>query len=221
MANRSYLYNLDFNRSERAKTKEDKVLGVSEYAYEIPLSYKILLSVNPKNTNSILWDYEHPIAVTGDANAGKRKLLKFLDELVSKEIFDSKDIQDQINTTKQFFNENNYNLKYFFLEGGELYQMDDTPFENQNLDIYEQIKNIDKTIEIFFDKITELNQEIEQLEIKRNNMTKKSWFKKQKYVLSEIERSKVEKEVQNKNVLKQELLGIDNWSKILYFHFGE
>ena len=221
MANRSYLYNLDFNRLERAKTKEDEVLGVSEYAYEIPLSYKILLSVNPKNTYSILWDYKHPIAISGDANAGKSRLLKFVDELKSKEIFDSKYIQDKIDTTKRFFNENEFSLKYFFLEGGELYQMDDTPFENQNLDIYEQIKNIDETIEIFYSKVTELNQEIDKLKIKKNEMTKNSWFKKQKYVLSENERVKIEKEIQNKNVSKQELLGIDNWSKILYFHFGE
>ena len=221
MANRSYLYNLDFNRIERAKTKEDEVLGVSEYAYEIPLSYKILLSVNPENTYSILWDYEHQIAISGDANAGKTRLLKFVDELKSKEIFDSKYIQDKIDTTKRFFNENEFSLKYFFLEGGELYQMDDTPFENQNLDIYEQIKNIDETIEIFYSKVTELNQEIDKLKIKKNEMTKNSWFKKQKYVLSENERVKIEKEIQNKNVSKQELLGIDNWSKILNFHFGE
>ena len=64
MANRSYLYNIDFNTIERPKTKEDSILSVSEYAYEIPLVFKILVSINPVSTKSILWDYEHPIAIS-------------------------------------------------------------------------------------------------------------------------------------------------------------
>ena len=64
MANRSYLYNIDFNTFERPKTDEDIILSVSEYAYEIPLVYKILVSINPVSTKSILWDYEHPIAIS-------------------------------------------------------------------------------------------------------------------------------------------------------------
>ena len=81
MANRSYLYNLDFNRLDRPKTPEDSVLSVSEYAYEIPLSYKILLSNNTLNTKSILWGYEHPITISGNANKGKDSLFQFLDRL--------------------------------------------------------------------------------------------------------------------------------------------
>ena len=54
MANRSYLYNIDFNTFERPKTDEDIILSVSEYAYEIPLVYKVLVSINLTSTKSIL-----------------------------------------------------------------------------------------------------------------------------------------------------------------------
>ena len=42
MANRSYLYAI----------KGDKTVGISEYNYDIPIAYKVLLSQNTKRVKS-------------------------------------------------------------------------------------------------------------------------------------------------------------------------
>ncbi|MGJ8714783.1 MAG: DUF7822 domain-containing protein [Maribacter stanieri] len=221
MANRSYFYNLDFNRLDRPKTPEDSVLSVSEYAYEIPLSYKILLSNNTLNSKSVLWDYEHPITISGDANRGKDSLFKFLDRLQTLNLFEPEYLSSEIENTKQFFADNKFNLKYFFLEGGELYEMGNEPFEKQNLEVFNEVTQIENTIENFIKDVASLNKEILTLEAQKDQMTKKSWFKKSVPVLAEKEKAEIEKAIQHKRMEKRALLGIDNWSTILYFQFDK
>ncbi|WP_299325326.1 hypothetical protein [uncultured Maribacter sp.] len=221
MANRSYLYNLDFNRLDRPKTPEDSVLSVSEYAYEIPLSYKILLSNNTLNSKSVLWDYEHPITISGDANKGKDNLFKFLDRLQTLNLFEPEYLKSEIEKTKQFFNDNKFDLKYFFLECGELYEMVNEPFEKQNLEVFNEVNQIENTIENFIKDVASLNKEILSLEAQKDQMTKKSWFKKSAPLLTEKEKVEIEKAIQHKRIEKRALLGIDNWSTILYFQFDK
>ena len=221
MANRSYLYNVDFNRLDRLKTPDDSVLSVSEYAYEIPLSYKILLSVNTLNNKSILWDYEHPISISGDAKKGLDSLLKFLDKIQSLNLFEDVYIKSEIEKTKLFFSKNEFELKYFFLEGGELYEMSDEPFEKQNLEIFTEVNQIEETIENFIKKVESINDEIIKLESQKNEMTKKTWFKKSKPVLSNEEKLKIERLINHKRAEKRAFLGIDNWSTILYYQFDK
>ncbi|WP_424002123.1 hypothetical protein [Maribacter sp. IgM3_T14_3] len=221
MANRSYLYNLDFNRLDRPKTPEDSVLSVSEYAYEIPLSYKVLLSNDTLNSKSILWGYEHPITISGNANKGKDSLFQFLDRLQTLNLFEPEYLNSEIEKTKQFFSDNKFELNYFFLEGGELYEMGNEPFEEQNLEVFNEVTQIETTIENFIKKVTSINKEIENLASQRDRMTKKSWFKKSVPVLSEKEKVEIEKAIRNKQIEKRVLLGIDNWSTILYFQFDK
>lgn len=197
------------------------MLSVSEYAYEIPLSYKILLSNNTLNSKSVLWDYEHPITISGDANRGKDSLFKFLDRLQTLNLFEPEYLSSEIENTKQFFADNKFNLKYFFLEGGELYEMGNEPFEKQNLEVFNEVTQIENTIENFIKDVASLNKEILSLEVKKNQMTKKSWFKKSAPILTEKEKAETEKAIQHKRIEKRALLGIDNWSTILYFQFDK
>ena len=221
MANRSYLYNIDFNRLERLKTPEDSVLSVSEYAYEIPLSYKILLSIDTLNNKSILWDYEHPISISGNAEKGKNSLFKFLDKLLTLNLYENEYLKSEIEKTKHFFTKNKFDLEYFFFEGGELYEMGDEPFEKQNLEIFNEITQIEKTIESFITKINSMNKEIKDLQTRKEEKTKKTWFKKSKPVLSEDEKLKIQRVIDNKRNEKRAFLGIDNWSTILYYQFDK
>jgi hypothetical protein len=167
MANRTYLYNIDFNRLKRLKTPKDSVLSVSEYAYEIPLAYKILLSVDTLNNKSILWDYKTPISISEDANKGKQSLLKFLDKLKTLNLYEEDYLKSEIEKTILFFTQNEFKLKYFFFEGGELYEMGDEPFEKQNLKIFNEIKEIEKTINIYIEKVKSINTEIQHLETQK------------------------------------------------------
>ncbi|AWH74789.1 hypothetical protein DCS32_11660 [Dokdonia sp. Dokd-P16] len=221
MANRSYLYNIDFNRLERLKTPQDAVLSVSEYAYGIPLAYKILLSNDTLNSKTILWDYEHPITISGNAKKGKDSLFKFLDKLRTLNLFEEEYLESEIEKTKLFFNENTFDLQYFFLEAGELYEMGDEPFEIQNLEIFNEVTQIEKTIEAFIKDVASIDNEIKKLIAQQSQVTKKSWFKKSKPVLSEEEIATINKAIDNKHYEKKALLGIDNWSTILYFQFDQ
>jgi hypothetical protein len=219
MANRSYLYNIAFNRVNGQKTPEDQVLSVSEYSYRIPLAFKILLSDNTQISPSILWDYECPIAIIGDTVLGKAHLFDFLNDLLQKNLFDAEYLQKEVIKTKHFFKQNSLDLKYFFLEAGELYEMEDTPFEKQNFRTFEEIKNIHLTIMSFYSTVEKLNSEIEELKARMNKKSKISWFKKENNALSKNHRSKIETEISKKELEKNSLLGIDNWRTILYYQF--
>lgn len=109
----------------------------------------------------------------------------YLYVLQREKIFDHKYIKEQIKKTKHFFEKNTYSLKY--MEGAEIYQMDDIPLEILIKEIYEQIKFIDKTIDISYNRVDSINKDIDQLESKKNEKSKKSWFRAQKYILDEKE----------------------------------
>jgi len=212
---------MDFNRLERKKTNEDLIKGVAEYAYGIPISFKILLAYYPQNTYSILWDYEHPISISGESYNGKKRLLKFLQELPNKNLYEPEYLEIEINKSHEFFIKNQFELKYFFLESGELYEMSDTPFEEQNMSVYNEVILIENTIKIFYQSVEHINLEIERLINKKNEKTKKTWLRKPKFVLDTNDRVKLEKEINHKKIENREMLGIDNWGTILYYHFGK
>lgn len=92
MANRSYLYAIDFDRRQKERDNK-KIFGLSECNYTIPLAYKTLVSQDSKISHSINWDYEYPIAIQGDFEKGKQKLMIFLDQLSKSELFDSSELR--------------------------------------------------------------------------------------------------------------------------------
>ena len=219
MANRCYLYNIDFNPSDRKKTSEDSILSVSESSYEIPISYKILLSGNPISSDSAIWDYDYPIAILGEFKKGKEALLEFLDKLNATNLFEKDYIQTQRAKTKEFLEGNSFNLRYFIMEAAELYEMGNEPMEEQNRVILNEAHNIEDTIDQFILKIKQLNTEINQLQFKKDQTTTSFLFKKVKPALSDKERSILQKEIENKNIQKRALLGIEDWSTVLYYQF--
>jgi hypothetical protein len=116
MANRSYLYtaNADFS----------KLCDVSETRSEIPLVYKILLSVNPRVKTSEIWDNPNPIAIYGDFEGGLANYLGLLDYLIGlgqhTEAF-GKYKQD---TLDFFEKESQRRQAKFFMEPGEVYDLE-------------------------------------------------------------------------------------------------
>ncbi len=183
MANRSYLFAIDFDRTKEERKKGDKIFGLSEYPYSIPLSYKILISQDTKISNSINWDYEHPIAIQGDFEKGKQKLLDFLTKLEKEELFDNAELEKQINETRDFLN--SHQLKNIILECGEIYQMGCEKLEEQNQELFNDILNIESQIKQYLKDFREMNK----------NKTEDT-----------------EQEMWN-------MLGINYWSEVLYYHF--
>ncbi len=113
---------------------------VSEIRSEVPLFFKILLGVNTKLANSIIWDYEHPIAISADFSAGLAKLDAFYEYLKTQSNIDAEKINEFQKVTREFFEKNpERKLDLFFMEGGEVYDLvafEDYTIEKENEYIY-------------------------------------------------------------------------------------
>ena len=80
MANRCYLYSL----SGCSDVDGIKITGLSESEYNIPLIYRILASVNPIASKSVVFDSEEKIAITADYAGGVQKLSEYFSRLPEK-----------------------------------------------------------------------------------------------------------------------------------------
>lgn len=132
MANRAYLY---------AASKDFSIMrDISENPSEVPLVYKILLGVNTKLEESKIWNYEQPIAISGDFSAGLAKLDAFYEFLKTQSEIDATKISEFQKNTKEFFEKNpERKLDLFYMEGGEVYDLvafEDYTIEKENEYIY-------------------------------------------------------------------------------------
>ncbi|MBD8389686.1 hypothetical protein [Dysgonomonas sp. BGC7] len=217
MANRSYLYSIDFDLSRQERSDSDKILSIAEWNYNIPIAFKLLLSVRPRKCPSLLWNYKHPIALVGDYEQGKERLYDFLDDLAKQDMYDHKYLQDCIKLTEDFLEREDRRQQYFFMECGEIFDMSSIPLEDQNEVLWQQISNIDDEIKKFYSEISEINKKILDKEDELDSA-------KNKNVLLRIFTGKedipaLERELRNLNRDKYSALGIDNWSEVLYFDF--
>jgi len=158
MANRSYLFSIDFDRTIEQRNETKKVYGLSEWPYAIPLAYKILVSQEAKLSPSIIFDYDKPIAIIGDFYKGREKLFAFLDELLKLNILDNDELTTQINDAKEYLYDEKIEAKYIILECGEIYEMGTDAFEEANKNLYEnEIQQIGKTIDDFISKVKNIS----------------------------------------------------------------
>ena len=219
MANRSYLYSIDFDRTKGERKTGEKIFGLSEYNYSIPLSYKILVSQDSKISKSINWDYEHPIAVQGDFEKGKNRLLDFLKELQGENLFDNQELQKQITETQIFLN--NHQLKYIILECGEIYEMGDGELEDQNKVLFDKdIAKIENHIKEYLSEFRSMNETVQSLKNEISDLSKPKGFISK--IFSSDNSTKIqelEKKIKNIEQENWNMLGINYWSDILYFHF--
>lgn len=142
MANRSYLYASNVIPTKNAKTSNRKLMGISQWNYDIPIVYKILLCANPKICPSSIWKNQDGIAIVGDYAAGVQKLEAFLSKITIKSA-------EPLVTEALEFLKNPKNInEYFVLECGEIFEMEDTPLRKQNQALFAQIQNLQPEIEI-------------------------------------------------------------------------
>ena len=152
MANRSYLYAVDYNPAERKREESDKAQSIGEWNYGVPITFKILLSVNCRSVHSLLFDHQDPIAITGEYPAGLERLYAFLEKLKTKYLYDPAMLEEGIRYTRTFF-EKIPPQQYFVLECGELYSMTDHGFVEQNEVILTEIRDIEKEKELFYQDV--------------------------------------------------------------------
>jgi len=219
MANRSYLYAIDFDRAKGKRKDEEKIFGLSEYSYSIPLSFKILVSQSPKISHSIIWEYEHPIAIQGNFERGKKRLVDFLNNLSNENIFEKSELQKQIAETIDFLSK--HKLENIFLECGEIYEMGNDELEEQNKAFLEEdILKIEQKIEEYMNDFRKMKSNISKIKSEITELSKpKSSLTKLFSPDNSPKIRELEEKVKNEEQEMWNILGINYWSDILYWHF--
>lgn len=116
MANRAYLYVINKN--------ETRIGDASEYPYDIPLFYKILLSEETELVESYIFGVKDLIAYKGSFDKGKNKYIAFLEYLYTLPNIDKEQIKKYINETINFFKTQRLGeWDKFLLEPGEYFDL--------------------------------------------------------------------------------------------------
>lgn len=128
MSNRAYLFSLS-NRPTSYADRPETISGLSEWAYAIPFSYRVLLSGDPQVCASLIsdgFDGEPPNrktklhAISGDFEVGFARLKRFL-SIVQSIAESSPDLIDSLNETLAFLE--SHRDRYLLLETIELDSM--------------------------------------------------------------------------------------------------
>lgn len=122
MANRAYLYSAD-QKPAGATAGEIDTVGLSEFEWDIPVVYKILLSAGTEAVDSTIFpnpekeDEPLPVALAADYQRGLNRLALFFDDL--KEHIDP----EVAAKTLAFLRDPKNARKYFLLEAAEVYAL--------------------------------------------------------------------------------------------------
>ena len=219
MANRSYLYAVDFDRTKGKRKEEEKIFGLSEYPYSIPLSFKILVSQSPKASHSIIWEYEYPIAIQGNFERGKQRLVDFLSNLSNENIFEKNELDKQTAATVEFLNK--HKLENIFLECGEIYEMGNDELGEQNNTLFEEeILKIEEKIEEYTNDFKRMKFNISKIKSEITELSKPRGFLSKLFSSDNAQKIiELEEKVKNEEQEMWNILGINYWSDVLYWHF--
>ena len=128
MANRSYLYSTHCLPGEEGCETAARI-GLSEWAYDIPLVYKLLVSGHPRACPSSIWESDDDIAIAGNYAEGVARLKRFLARI------DLPSAQPMIQEALAFLGDPANVSTYIVLESREIFEMqgDDLGAQNQDL----------------------------------------------------------------------------------------
>lgn len=197
MANRSYLYAIE--------KESKKVIGISECNYDIPFVFKILVSSNTQMVPSKIFQNSELIALQGDFEGGKRNLFECLDRLLLTYECYKDELEKKIQKTKQFLA--TIKEDYFYLDCSEIYDMHDTPLEEQNKQLFDSIKNLDMEIEQFMKRLNDMMIQYQNL---KNTFPRSGFFLKKRQEKATKELKEIQREIDN-------LLFLDYWTNTLYY----
>ncbi|WFR73716.1 hypothetical protein P9209_09120 [Prescottella defluvii] len=143
MANRSYLYTTSFAPdADATRTPTDRVAGISEWAYAVPLVFRILVSGDPRPCRSLIWsDVPDAMAISGRCGPGIARLEQFLARI------DHPALGSLADDAIAFLHAHTEPDGYFVLECAEIFAMDDAPLGEQNTREIERLGKIDTEIE--------------------------------------------------------------------------
>lgn len=143
MTNRTYLYTTSFDpQADPGAARTQRLAGVSEWSYAIPLVPRILVSVDPRARQSIIWD-DTPdlIAVTARCGPGIARLDAFLGRIHHP------GLGTMAEDALRFLRAHTGPDDHFVLECGEIFAMGDEPFADQGAALLAGLADIDAEME--------------------------------------------------------------------------
>lgn len=200
MANRSYLYSTNVIPGPDAISQGRKLVGISEWNYDIPIVFRLLLSGNPRSCRSSIWETPEEIAILGDYATGVKNLTAFLSQITLPAA------QGLITEALDFLSQPVNKSQYFVLECGEIFEMDEEPLLEQNQALLDQIKNLQPEIDRAL----------------KNLASSATASPKSKGIFSLFKGRSAPEPTSAQDSLKPIYdLGLGNWSNILYFDFSD
>lgn len=197
MANRSYLYASDVLPPQNAPVSDKMPYrSISEWNYDIPICFKLLLSCNPEARRSAIWNTEDPIAFVADYEAGLAALKDFLGQI------DFPGAHPLINEALAFLEKSENRRRHFVLEAGEIFDLKNEPMATQSAKLLRELQGAQE-------QATALLVSLRQVP----PPTTTSW-------LSRLLGGKKPAPAADP-LMPIYKLGLGNWSNILYFDFGE
>lgn len=189
MADRSYLYATDHlpGSSEWEATRE--LRSISEWNYDIPLVFKLLLSGAPLPVRSSIWETEEKIALAGEAKVGLEHLNAYLARLPAE-------AAPLVAEAQSFLSRPENCRRYFVLECGEIFDMEGDNHGEQNLALLVEIRGLPAKI---------------------NSLPVPSMRTNVSFLMRLFGRST--RATSRDPLKPFYALGLGNWSSILYFQF--
>jgi hypothetical protein len=204
MANRSYLYSTNLIPGPDVKKEDRKITGISEWNYDIPLVFKLLISGDPRGCPTSIWGAEGDIALVGDYALGVARLRAFLERI------DMPEAKPAIEEALGFLNDPANVNQYFVLECGEIFEMSDGDLVEQNAELLENVRNLDEEMALALEDLRPLPPE-PPAPPKAVGWLAKLFGAKE-------EAAPVVQEIDPLQSVYG--LGLGNWANVLYFHFG-
>ena len=197
MANRSYLYSTNVIPGSAVQKENRRQLGISEWNYDIPLVYKLLLSGQTRACRSSIWESPGEIAALGDYAQGLARLEGFLAEIVHPAA------RPLVAEALEFLTRDRNHNPYFLLECVEICEMSNDPVVDQNAGLIDEINNLEP-------EILHARSVLSALSTKRQNAFLKLVGAKENSGVHAIDPLEPIRD-----------LGLGNWSNVLYFHFDD
>jgi hypothetical protein len=150
MANRSYLYASDLVPARDIEKAKRRIVGISEWNYDIPVAYKLLASGAPEACISSIWKFDGKIAIVSDYEAGVRRLFEYLDRIPKSLIGSHRD------EAHVFLSAPENKRRHFVLECGEIFQMQGSDLVQQNQQLLDEIEGFDPPVPRYDEEIERL-----------------------------------------------------------------
>jgi len=201
VANRSYLYSTNVVPGQDADKSKRRIVGISEWNYDIPLVFRLLASGGTRTCRSVIWDNPDEIALLGDYAEGVARLRAFLKQI------ELPAAQPLIQEALAFLDKESNRNTYFLLECGEIFDMEETPLAAQNAQLLHGMSNLHAETESILAGMRKLHAE----------------QAKSAGLIARLFGAKPPKPADPKTDPLQPLraLGLGYWSNVLYFDFSK